>query len=345
MKRKIIQQGHGTLTITLPMKWAKKYSLSSGDEVNLIEKDSGLFLSTDMKIKEKAIKIDITDMDIPSIWKYFMAVYREGYSEVKIMFSKEKAIQNPYKYFMKPRKEIKNSKTKISKNQKLDSQIDTIEEALQSFVDRFIGFEIIEHKPNYIIIREMGQPTTKEFDYSLRRVFLLIQQMINEIKDVLNEDSHDLIAHITNLDINLDKFHDYCVRILNQTNYMGQKKSSLMFSTLYLLELIGDELKNTGIHLVQDFPNSKFEKITDFVKLVEDQWDYYYKLFYSYDIKKISKLSELDKQIYYQVPKLYHEASEDEKEIFHHLRMVSTYINALLELRIEIEVCDMEKEF
>jgi hypothetical protein len=37
------------------------------------------------------------------------------------------------------------------------------------------------------------------------------------------------------------------------------------------------------------------------------------------------------------VPAIYKKASEDEKEIFHHLRMIGRYINSLMELRIEME--------
>jgi len=34
MKRKIIKQGHNTLTITLPSKWAHKLNLKAGEEVD-----------------------------------------------------------------------------------------------------------------------------------------------------------------------------------------------------------------------------------------------------------------------------------------------------------------------
>lgn len=37
MKRKIIKQGHNTLTVTLPSEWTKKLQLGAGDEVDIIE--------------------------------------------------------------------------------------------------------------------------------------------------------------------------------------------------------------------------------------------------------------------------------------------------------------------
>ena len=47
MKRKIIKQGHNTLTITLPSDWVKRFNLQGGNEIDLIEKDNGLFLTTE----------------------------------------------------------------------------------------------------------------------------------------------------------------------------------------------------------------------------------------------------------------------------------------------------------
>ena len=87
MKRRIIKQGHNTLTITLPTDWAKKFNLKAGSEIDLVEKENGLFITTEKIGEEKSVEFDISEMDIPTIWKYFMAVYREGYDEVLVKFN------------------------------------------------------------------------------------------------------------------------------------------------------------------------------------------------------------------------------------------------------------------
>ncbi len=84
MKRKIIKQGHNTLTMTLPSDWARKFNLSAGKEIDLTEKENGLFITTEKQKEQRKAEFDITGMDIPTIWKYFMAVYREGYDDVLI---------------------------------------------------------------------------------------------------------------------------------------------------------------------------------------------------------------------------------------------------------------------
>ena len=177
MRRKIIKQGHNTLTITLPSEWTKRFNLEAGKEVDLIEKENGLFISTYRNGETKKTEFDITGMDIPTIWKYFMGVYREGYDEVVVKFNPESSLESPYKFL---------THHKYDPKYKKEGKKVKIIEVLHGFVDRFIGFEIIEHGKDYIRIKEMGELTSKEFDNSLRRVFLLIQQMAEETLEAIN---------------------------------------------------------------------------------------------------------------------------------------------------------------
>ena len=49
MKRKIIQQGSGGLTIYLPKKWADQKGLITGDEVDVKESEQGLLIIAEKK--------------------------------------------------------------------------------------------------------------------------------------------------------------------------------------------------------------------------------------------------------------------------------------------------------
>lgn len=329
MKRRVIKQGHNTLTVTLPSKWVKDLNINAGDEIELIEKDKCILLTSEKHNREiKKTEFDISDMDIPTIWKHFMCVYREGYDEVKVKFNPKSESESPYKFMTEHRFDSRYKKTFGKKS---------MTSALQGFVNRFIGFEIIEHSKDYVLIRDMGAPTAKEFDNSLRRVFLLFQQMAEETLEAIENGDYSNLMGLHDIDINLDKFHDYCVRVLNKIGCQNGKKSHLLFSTLYLLEMAGDEFKNIGIHLVSDINEAKFENIKKMVASIKEQIENYYDLFYRFDKEKVKRISELDQKIYQEVPIMYKKANEDEKEIFHHLRMIGKYINALMELRIEME--------
>ncbi len=328
MKRKIIKQGHNTLTITLPAEWTKRFNLEAGKDVDLDERDNGLFISTEKNGKTKVTEFDITGMDVPTIWKYFMAVYREGYSEVMIKFDPQLQFESPYKFLTQHRLDKKYHKQR--------DKISAIE-ALQGFVNRFIDFEIVEHDKNYVLVREMGELTSKEFDNSLRRIFLLIQQMSEDSLEAIKSNNPKIVTHMHDVDINLDKFHDYCIRILNRVGNKEPRKTSLLFSTLYLMELIGDEFKNIATHMIHDYQKVKMKTIEPFMENVHEMIEVYYDLFYKFDKKKIGLLSDLDKKTYFNIPSIYRKSTEQEKEIYHHFRMIERYLNALIELRIEME--------
>ena len=334
MKRKIIKQGHNTLTITLPSDWAKRFNLEAGKEIDMIERDNGLFISTEKNGKIKRAEFDITDMDIPTIWKYFMAVYREGYDELLIKFPPDSEVENPYKFF---------AQHKLDLRYKTGTQKRPIVESIQGFVNRFIGYEIIEHGKDHILIKEMGEITSKEFDNSLRRVFLLLQQMSEETLEAISTNEPKLLAHLHDVDINLDKFHDYCIRVLNKIGNKEPRKSELLFSTLYIIEMIGDEFKNIAFHITEDMKGKNLKNLQQLCHLTAEHLNGFYELFYNFDKEKMIGMSKRDLEIYMYLPKIYKkkngksELSNMELEILNHFRRISRYINALIELRIEME--------
>jgi phosphate uptake regulator len=329
MKRKIIRQGHNTMTITLPSDWIKRFNLQSGSEVDLSERDNGLFVSVEKNGECKRAEIDINGLDIPTIWKYFMAVYREGYNEVLVKFNPEITLENPYKFFAQHKLDIRYKK---------ESEKRSVVETLQGFVNRFIGFEIVEHGKDYVLIKEMGELTSKEFDNSLRRVFLLVQQMFEEVLNAMEQENPKILSHMHDVDVNIDKFQDYCIRILNRVNNKETRKSSLYFATLYLLEMLGDEFKNISVHLIYDFPHIKFKGIRDIARSLKEQFDLYYDIFYRFEKEKLLQMSELDQKRYFGVNDVSKKIKEDDaKEIFHHFRVIARCLNSLVELRIEME--------
>jgi phosphate uptake regulator len=327
MKRKIIKQGHNTMTMTLPTKWIRDLNLKPGKEVDVIQRGNNLLVSS-MKTKGlKKTEFDITGMDIPLIWKYFMAAYREGYDEIKVKVPTNTKLENTYKFLTTHRLDKKYQMSKTKKR---------ISEIMQGFTNRFIGLEIVDTGKDFVIIKEMGEPTSKEFDNSLRRVFLLVQQMAEDTLESIQSEDFSILEGIHDVDINLDKFHDYCIRMLNKVGHRESKESSLLFSTLYILELIGDEFKNISNHIINFPKKSNIKNIEKMARVTKNQIDLFYSLFYKFDIEKVKKISQMDKEMYAEVPKTYKKSNEEEKEIYHHLRIIARYINALLELRVEM---------
>ncbi len=332
-RRKIIKQGHNTLTMTLPSKWVKDFNIKAGDEVDLIERDNGLFLSTEKKQENLRATVDISDLDIRTIWKYFQSPYREGYDEIKVCFNLDAEYDSPYKYFTSHDLDGRH----VKKNKF------TPFETIQQITNRFVGLEVIEHHKDYCIVKDMGEISSKEFNSSLRRVFLLIQQMAEEVVEAMKTGNITLLKHAHDIDTNIDKFHDFCVRVLNKTGFKDVRKSHVIFTILYLLELIGDEFKHIAFDMVQDIDKKKFDNLLEIGEMILEQINSYTDLYYGYEKQKVIDMSEKSTEIYFYLPKLYKKeakstkAGDDVFKVFDHFRRVNMYLLCLVELRIEME--------
>ena len=101
MKRKIIKQGHNTLTITLPSKWVKKLNINERDEIDVNEENNNLIISAKENNEEKKASFDITGFTIPLFWRYFQSAYRAGCDEIKIMFDpSQKEYEDAFHYYV-----------------------------------------------------------------------------------------------------------------------------------------------------------------------------------------------------------------------------------------------------
>ena len=155
MKRKIIKQGHNTLTITLPSEWTKRFNVKAGSEVDLVEKDNGIFFTTEKADENKTAEIDISPMDNPTIWKYMMSIYREGYDEIRVKFDTNMKLDEPYKFFTHYRYD-KNHGRKAEKQNPV--------EFMHKIVNRFIGFEVVDYGKNFVLIKEIYKIMSKNND-------------------------------------------------------------------------------------------------------------------------------------------------------------------------------------
>jgi len=331
MKRKIIKQGHNTLTMTLPTDWVKKLNLKAGDEIDLSENMGSLVINVKQNNSLKSTTLDINDITVPMLWRFFQSAYREGYDEIKLTFdSSKKEYEGVYNYYV-----THFGYSRMGVGPQKQSATNMIHE----LVNRFIGMEVIDQGEGYVTIREMGEFSSKEFDNSLRRIFLLLLDLFEKINDLIkNNKIGDLCIckTIHTLDINVDRFIDYCCRINNKTNDSTfQKNKPVMFSTLFLLELLGDEFKYIGTHLAQSKKN--VEEVLPFAEKIKDQFENYYHLFYKFDKEKVIEFGKSDFKIYNDHFKWKEATNKDAKSIKRHFMQISKFIFCLMELRIEME--------
>ena len=327
MKRRVIKQGHNTLTITLPSKWVKKFDIQAGDEIEFEETENSLKLVIDKESDLSAITLDITDLSIPLIWRYVSTAYRAGYDEIHIWWEdKNSKMKNFYTAFSYDTLDY------IFKNK--NPELTPIE-TIQLLINRFIGVEIIDQRATQCVVKELGETSYKEFDNALRRIFLLILSMGEECEEALKGNAADLkTIHMT--DTNLDRFEDFCFRVLNKKKYEVPKKTPVVFSIIFLLEMVGDEYKRFSIHYLKCKKHNS-EHSLKFLTKVNKQFRRFYELYYSFKKEKIMEIYDFNKEL----EKHSHDGitglSKDEQELYHHLKKIQRFILSLVELRIDLE--------
>jgi len=327
MRRKVIKQGHNTLTITLPSKWAKRFKINAGDEIEFEETENSLKIISEKNADLSSTIVDITDLSIPLIWRFVSSAYRAGYDEIRIRWEeKNSKMKNFYSAFSYDTLNylFENRSTELSPL-----------ETIQALINRFVGVEIIDQRANYCVVKELGETSYKEFDNSLRRIFLLILSMGEECEEAVKGNNADLKAiHLT--DTNLDRFEDFCFRVLNKKKYVNPKKTPTVYSMIFLLELIGDEYKRFSVHLLKQ-EGEATPTIQEYLVKINKQFRNFYDLYYSFKKEKIREIYEVHSELELIFHTQYKQMSCSESEFYHHLRKISRFILSLVELRIDLE--------
>ncbi|MEK6850294.1 MAG: AbrB/MazE/SpoVT family DNA-binding domain-containing protein [Nanoarchaeota archaeon] len=331
MKRKIIKQGHNTLTITLPNEWVKKLGLKPGEEIDVAESEDQLIINGHQNNKESSCVIDINNFTVPLLWRYFQSAYRAGCSEIKILFDPSKKDYEGAFHFYTTQFDY------ASLGEKIPTKSANV--MLQEMVNRFIGIDIMETGKGYCIIKQMAEVTPKEFENSLRRIFLVIIELLDRLIDALENDEIGdpmLCNEVHNIDLSVDKLVDYCCRILNSvTGIVPERKKSLLFSSLFILELVGDECKYIAKHLALSKKNVK--DCVELAALIKEHFEMYYKLYYKFSRDSAIKFGENDFKVYKENFKMKEKFHGESRSISRHLMVISKFTLALTELRIQME--------
>jgi bifunctional DNA-binding transcriptional regulator/antitoxin component of YhaV-PrlF toxin-antitoxin module len=86
MKRKIVQHGNTSLTISLPIQWAKRFDLKKGDELDIEEREKSLLISTEKAIKTERVVLDVSEFDERSLVWHLVSLHKSGFDEIKLIF-------------------------------------------------------------------------------------------------------------------------------------------------------------------------------------------------------------------------------------------------------------------
>jgi phosphate uptake regulator len=339
VKRKIIKQGNNTLTITLPAKWAQSFGLQPGNEIELLEQGNSLLLVAGSNNQKNRIELDISNLPNPIIWRYLLSAYRSGFDEIVVsgigtsernLFSDLAATATAFSGT-----ESLNSSTKSLSKEPLNAFHMSPLDVVNVCVNRLVGMEIIDQKEGYCTIKDLGEVNSKEFDNALKRIFLLLRNESDTISKAFQGKASGLKT-IHMMDTNLDRFEDFCFRVLNKKGFSVPAKTPTIYSTIFTLEMVGDEFKKIALHMLE-FQETHSKMLKELFLVQEKQLQRFLDLFYKFEKKKVLEIFEADRSGTELIEKYYSKLNDNEKELLHHFKKIGIYILSLTELRIDLE--------
>ena len=291
MRRKVIQIAESTQLISLPRKWAVRYQVKKGDELNIEEQGSTLIVSTQNEIATKKITLDVRGQKTFKRRMIALA-YIKGYDEVDVLYDTPEYIKS-----------------------------------IQLLLQEFTGYDIVRQDKNSCTIRQISKPTPDEFTNVFNRLFLITSDTLKTIIEALKENDLEQLQGVQYRDTNINKYVNFCKRIINKGNYPITEQPSGIYLILTLLELVGDEHKKLSKNISD---NKKFEKPV--IRLLEQMSVFFESLTKSFKSKS-KDIGLENASLYEELQNQIEIAKKQSKTDSHIYEIISHILNIMIELQ------------
>jgi len=312
MKRKLVRQGHNTLTLSLPRRWCEINKLKEGEEVELSEKLNCLLVSKEAYRGSGEIKVDVSGLDRSTIMLLIQSLYTYGHNLITI-----------------------NSKDSKARHVLGEKDV-SMPKIVHDSVNRLVGAEVISSLKGEYKIQVITDDSREKFDVVLRRIFLLITEMFECLEQGIEKRDKEIIENIALQQANVKKFINYSLRILNKFGHEQAEKSNFYFAIINFLGKISEIIKNTAGYTVVEGSLNQSKQACLLIKEIGEEFSRYYDLFYKYDIKKTSELHVERDKFKGRFYKLYKKISKDDVFIVASLMPIADIMLDLIELRMAI---------
>ncbi|MBI2138944.1 phosphate uptake regulator PhoU [Candidatus Woesearchaeota archaeon] len=216
VKRKVTLHGPATLSVSLPLPWAKHYGIKKGDEMEVTEQGKNLIISAEGHPHLFKISLAINKLSPDIVSRLIAIIYQKGYDEARVKFNS-----------------------------------DEIYAAIQGRVAELIGFEIIDQGKDYCVIQNISSKLEIDFDTLLRKAFLIVIENLKSALDYFRQGKADSLMKIALRDKEVNKFCYYCQRVLSKSYYTQEIEGYSLYHLIRVLESIGDQIKALSIFLAR----------------------------------------------------------------------------------------------
>ncbi|HME87388.1 MAG TPA: AbrB/MazE/SpoVT family DNA-binding domain-containing protein [Candidatus Nanoarchaeia archaeon] len=265
MKRSVIQLAGRTLLVSLPAKWVDANGVKKGDELELVEDGHKITINTEAKSAIETATLDADSVG-EQIQRYVFALYKKGIDEIKINYSDPKVA-------------------------------DMIRDTLLS---ETVGYEIVSQTPKSCTVKLITSGNMTEFDSLLRRTFLLLLSMSDEMVSSIKNKDFDHLTKTALLEQPNNRLTTVCRRTINKWGTESYNKVGPIYYIVEELENISDEYKHfcNNLARIKEAPNKTIRpEILEILDLTNTVMRAFYETFYKLDLKKLELITNARKKI------------------------------------------------
>lgn len=306
MIRKVLQQGHSSLVVSLPAKWVKQNNVMKGQEISIEQEGLDLVISPVCRMKKDNVEIDISGLNRKLIEKYILVAYKKGFSEITIKYKNEMA------YSLKKKENV------------------SVFEIIEEKVRNLIGLELVSCEKNKCVLKEVAEVRKEELQNIIKHSMTLLNKFIVSTGERAKKGKLDF-SEIDINENNIDKFITLALRIIN---IKGLTNDSLSIHDFVLsLEEISDELAYffklvSGKKVSKQF-DFNYQRVVDAASLMQS-------VYFVFNKEKIMKIAELRRSFYDSLEK--DKFSLEEKELLRVLASVFNKILNVVESKISLQM-------
>lgn len=253
MKRSVIQLAGRTLLVSLPSKWAASNNVKKGDELDLIEDGHRIVINTEKSSNVETAELD-ADVVKASIRRFIFALYKKGIDEIKINYSDEKVA-------------------------------DVIRDTL---LNQTVGYEIVSQTAKSCVVKLITSGNITEFDNLLRRTFLLLMSMSEEILTSIKDKNYSQLLKTALLEDSNNRLTTVCRRSLNKWGSDTYNKIGPIYYIVEELEKLADEYKHLCKNLSRVTKTASLSirpEALSFFEKSHEALRKFYEVFYKFDTK------------------------------------------------------------
>lgn len=259
MKRKLIQQGRGGFTLTVPIKWVEENKLRKGDDIEINQMGPALTVTPSLK-KRLETEIEINNTNKVDLRNILTHLYRRGYDIIHIKVSDQKIVEE-------------------------------IEFVTNNIL---LGFEVVSRSSEQIIIENISEPSEDRFEVMLRRLFLLVQETHSLLVEDLKQGKYsDKIKEFRDMH---DKYVIFCMRIIKKGIY--KHNPALNWELIKWMMRIEHAYFDAYDYAAKNKITSSTDNQRLLLQL-KDYYQLFYDSYYHKNMKSIHKIREMSKVFQY----------------------------------------------